>query len=75
MNSSSAIRELLNRVNISQRKASELLGKHYTFLSATLLKKSDCQCSTIAALAKVCGYKLVLVPLTCENADEIVIDE
>ena len=75
MNSNCAIRELVGRAGVSLRNASIQMGKSPTFLSSTLTNNASCECATIAALASVCNYSLVLVPRDSVPNDAIVIDE
>lgn len=61
MNENEAIRTMLDRSGLSQTRASLMMGKSPSWLSASLAH-SGCGASTLARIADVCGYELALVP-------------
>lgn len=62
MNTNEAIRTMVEESGYSQRALSVELGHSATWLSSTLHRPGDSECGTMAAIGRVTGYKLVLVP-------------
>ena len=56
-----SIEHMLNATGETKSGVSEALGKHRNFLSSTFYKRSEPGASTLAAIAEVMGYKLLLV--------------
>ena len=62
MNTNEAMREIVRQAGISQREASERMGRSPNWLGATLARSGSSEASTIAELAAACGWTLALVP-------------
>ena len=74
MNTNGAMREIVNRAGISQRAASERMGRSPNWLGATLARQGSSEAVTLASLASACGYALVLVPKDAVDGSMLVID-
>ncbi len=61
-----AVKEMLYQSHLSMRAASLNMNRSPSFLFTTLDKGSTPQLDTLQALARVCGYKVALVPDTVE---------
>lgn len=61
-----AAREMLYQSRLSMRAASIKMDRSPSFLGVTLDRGSSPMLETVQALARVCGYKVVLVPDTME---------
>ena len=62
MNTNEAIRTMVEESGYSHRALSVELGHSATWLSSTLHRPGDSECGTVAAIARIAGYSLVLVP-------------
>lgn len=62
MNANEAIREMIDRSGLSQRAVSMELGHSPNWVNSTLQTTGSSTCNTMAAIGRVTGYKLVLVP-------------
>lgn len=58
MNDVEAIRHMCDKSGISMREVSIRMGKSPTYLSATLSRGGGVGVSTLARIAKICGYAL-----------------
>ncbi|MBR3158123.1 MAG: helix-turn-helix transcriptional regulator [Atopobiaceae bacterium] len=58
MNELDLIRHMASTSGMSLRAISVAMGKHPTYLSATLRRDGGVGASTLAKIAKVCGYEL-----------------
>lgn len=58
MNDAETIRHMCEKSGMSMREVSEKMGKHANFLSATLSRGGGVGVSTLANVAKICGYVL-----------------
>ena len=72
MDATSAIRQMLATGGLSARAVSVSMGKNIRYVSDILLKDTTPKVDTLATIADVCGYDLVLMPR--DGADFIVID-
>ena len=72
MDATSAIRQMLATSGLSARAASSMMGRAETFIKTILRRNSSSRVDTLAAIADVCGYDLILMPR--DGAGFIVID-
>ena len=70
-----AIRGMLADTGNSARGVSAAIGRGPTFLSATFTHARSMQTDTLAAVAAVCGYEIVLRPRDGADGEAFVIDE
>ena len=75
MNAHEAVKSVLRVTGTSGRSASKAIGRGPTYISATLNKPRAMQSNTLAAIAAVCGYELVLRPRGGADGEAFVIDE
>ena len=75
MRAHDAIRGMLADTGNSARGVSAAIGRGPTFLSATFIHARAMQTDTLAAIAAVCGYELVLRPRDGADGEAFVIDE
>ena len=73
MNANEAVKTMLDRAGLSQAKASLMMGKSPSWLSSSF-SRPGYQASTLAQIAGVCGYDLVLVPKGEAPAGSLVVD-
>ena len=62
MDTTEAMRETWRRSALTSRAISEAMGRAPSWLSATLAKPRTSEAATVAALARVCGGELCIVP-------------
>lgn len=60
MDTTTAIKTLLERSDMSGRELSRKLGRAETFISTTIGRKSVPQADTLAEIARACGGRLVI---------------
>lgn len=61
MNTNEAMRHMIEASGQSLSKVSTDMGKSRTFLASTFTKGSTSRVDTLAAVARLCGYRLVIV--------------
>jgi transcriptional regulator with XRE-family HTH domain len=71
MNTTFAIKQMMNASGVNASELSRLLGKSDRFISTTLSKGSTPRADTLADMAGNMGYSLVLVP--CADVPESAI--
>lgn len=74
MDTTEAMRETWRRSGLTSRAISEAMGRAPSWLSATLAKPRTSEAATVAALARVCGCELCIVPRDDVPQSAIVID-
>lgn len=72
MDATSAIRQMLATSGLSARAASSMMGMNNRYVGGILFKDTVPKVDTLAAIADVCGYDLILMPR--DGACFIVID-
>lgn len=60
MRSAEVIRIMARNAGIGHRQLSRDLGKADTYIGATLSRGSDVKVETLAAIARQCGYRLIV---------------
>ena len=68
-----AIRTMCEGSGLTHRQIASRLGKYATYVSQMITRGTDPQASTLADLARSCGYRLELVPM--DGGDSIVIGD
>lgn len=74
MNSSDALRAMVDRSGLSMRAASVASGRSPEFISGTVSRGSSPTLATAAELAAACGYALAFVPTGDVPHGALVID-
>ena len=70
MNATECIQHMIKTSGKRGVRVSSELGKSKNYISAMIAQQNDPSCQTMAAIAKVCGYDLILKG----HDEEIVID-
>lgn len=63
MDAIDALRQIVDGSGKSRRAVSFELGKSENYLSSTIAQRGVPSCATLSSVARLCGYKLALVPL------------
>lgn len=61
-NVTDALVEIVRSSGKQVTQISKNLGHYYTYVSAFITNRRDVQTSTLASIARECGYTLTLVP-------------
>lgn len=71
MNANDVMREMLKRENVSPERASAMMGRSRSYMSALLAKRSDPRVSTLVQACDVLDYELVA--RSCSDGYEFII--
>ena len=75
MDTNEAIRTMIDHSGYSQRAVSTELGRSANWISSTLQRPGSSECSTVAAIGRITGYTLALIPANRKiPPDSLVID-
>ena len=68
-----AMRAMIDQSGLTHRQIAHRLGKYDAYVSQVVSRARDPQASTLADIARACGYRLELVPM--DGGEAITIGE